>query len=178
MKIQERHLTVNPYSRPGRKLESVKALVMHWVANPGTSAQANRDYFESRKDGNRSYGSAHYIVDIEGDILECIPPDEVAYHCGARSYTPYKEILTKGSPNNCTIGIELCHLDWEGLFSEATLLGAAELCAQLCREHDLDPLRDITTHNAITGKDCPRYWVNHPQGLGYFQRLVTTLQRG
>ena len=44
--IQEEFLTVNPYSRPGTELKNVKKIVIHYTANPGTSAQANRDYFE------------------------------------------------------------------------------------------------------------------------------------
>ncbi|WP_262373146.1 hypothetical protein [Treponema phagedenis] len=49
MNIEKQMLTVNPFSRPGQKLQEVKGVVIHWVANPGTSAQANRNYFESLK---------------------------------------------------------------------------------------------------------------------------------
>lgn len=34
MNIINKFLTVNPYSRPGIKLISVKKLCIHWVANP------------------------------------------------------------------------------------------------------------------------------------------------
>jgi N-acetylmuramoyl-L-alanine amidase len=39
------------YSRPGLPLRPVKAVVVHYVGNPGTSAMMNRDFFESRKHG-------------------------------------------------------------------------------------------------------------------------------
>ena len=48
--ITEDFLTVNENSRPGIKLEKVNGIVIHYTANPGTGAKANRDYFESRKD--------------------------------------------------------------------------------------------------------------------------------
>ncbi|WP_252722954.1 N-acetylmuramoyl-L-alanine amidase [Treponema phagedenis] len=77
MNIEKQMLTVNPFSRPGQKLQEVKGVVIHWVANPGTSAQANRNYFESlkrqkKKDGAR-YASAHFIIGITGDVLQCLP---------------------------------------------------------------------------------------------------------
>ena len=42
-------LTVNPYSRPGTRTGKIKGIVMHYTANPGASAMANRDYFEGLK---------------------------------------------------------------------------------------------------------------------------------
>ena len=45
--IEENLLPVNPYSRPGTKLEEVNAIVIHYVGNPGTTAAQNRSYFEN-----------------------------------------------------------------------------------------------------------------------------------
>ena len=38
-------LSVNEYSRPGIALAQVRGIVIHYTANPGSSAKANRDYF-------------------------------------------------------------------------------------------------------------------------------------
>jgi N-acetylmuramoyl-L-alanine amidase len=51
MNIKKELLTVNPYSRPSYELLQVNGIIVHWVANPGTSAIANRNYFENRKFG-------------------------------------------------------------------------------------------------------------------------------
>ena len=40
-------LPVNPYSRPGKQLDEVNAVVIHYVGNPGTTAAQNRSYFEN-----------------------------------------------------------------------------------------------------------------------------------
>ena len=40
-------LTVNEYSRPGTELAQVNGIVVHYTANPGTTAEQNRSYFES-----------------------------------------------------------------------------------------------------------------------------------
>ncbi len=174
MNIEKRHLTINPYSRPGELLNEVKAVVMHWVANPGTSAEANRNFFESRKTGEDGYGSAHYIVGLQGEIIQCIPPTEAAWHVGSKTYTRFThDYLTNGNPNYCTVGIELCHQGWDGSFGESTLFSAAELVASLCENFKLNPYRDITTHKAVVGwKNCPKYWCEHPDEFQRFQRMV------
>jgi len=156
-------LTKNKFSRPATKLDEVKAIVIHWVANPKTTAKQNRDYFEKRKNGKHHYGSAHYIIDLNGDIMQCIPDDEVAYHCGSETYTARKKELTDGNPNKCTIGIELTHLDWEGSFSKETWDRSAFLTSLLLREYELT-VEDIITHKEMVGwKSCPKFFTDHPE---------------
>lgn len=56
MKSIHHYLSVNPYSRPGTALGDVRLIVIHYVANPNTSAKANRNYFENLKwQARRSY---------------------------------------------------------------------------------------------------------------------------
>ena len=45
--IVEDFLTPNPYSRPGEKLPEVRNIFVHYTANPGTTAEQNRSYFEN-----------------------------------------------------------------------------------------------------------------------------------
>lgn len=66
-------LTVNPYSRPGTALEKVNGIVIHYTANPGATAIANRNYFENLKDTHTTKASSHFVVGLEGEIVQCIP---------------------------------------------------------------------------------------------------------
>lgn len=162
VEITQRLLTPNRYSRPQTPLGKVKGLAVHWVGNPETTALFNRNYFESRKNGKRGYGSAHLIVGLKGEIIQCIPLDEVAHHAGPTSATT-KEArkIFGGYPNGCTLGIETCHIDWEGRYTPETWHSAVKLCAWLCQEFGLTE-DDIFTHHFFTGKDCPRFFVNNP----------------
>ena len=36
-------LDVNPYSRPGSTIDEIHGIVIHYTANPGSTAQENRD---------------------------------------------------------------------------------------------------------------------------------------
>lgn len=157
MNITTDLLSINEFSRPGKKLKSKKKIVLHWVANPGTTAKQNRNFFEMRKTGQHGYGSAQYIVD-DTQILKCIPDDEMAYHVGSKEYTEYG-LSISSYPNARTIGIEFCHPDETGKPTYQTYKHIIELCKFLCVKYKLDPMEDITTHNAITGKDCPKYYI-------------------
>ena len=189
MTIKQSLLTPNKWSRPQHHIKEVLGIVMHWTANPKATAEQNKKYFESRKNGNDGYGSAHYIIGQDGTIIQCIPTDEIAYHCGSNQKDPasgkiytdyarkkfkqYAENWQTNSPNYCTIGIELCPIDFDGYFTEATIISAASLCSDLCKRFNLNA-EDITTHHAIVGwKDCPRSWVNHPELLEAFRVSVS-----
>lgn len=176
MQITRLHLTPNVYSRPQRRLEAARAIVLHWVANPGSSARANRNYWESRKDGNRGYGSAHYIVD-DREVVEAIPPSEMAYHVGASAYTEFAADYLGDYPNATTIGVEMCHPDWTGRYSVDVWQRSVRLVTTLLLANKLRP-HHITTHNAVTGKECPRWFVNHLDELDRFRWDVDLHMRG
>jgi N-acetylmuramoyl-L-alanine amidase CwlA len=174
--IAARPITPNRFSRPQLDLLEVRAIVLHWVANPKTDAKFNRDWFDHRQYGQDGYGSAHYVVD-DHRIVQCIPYNEVAYHAGAYEYTPYARRVLEGRPNYYTIAVELCHPDWGGRFNHGTLVNARLLVGALCMEFGLGS-EAVTTHNAITGKECPRWFVEHPEALGEFRDDVAALIRG
>ena len=142
-------LTVNPYSRPGTKREHVRDIVIHYVANPGTSAIQNRNYFEGLKDQSGSKtvsASSHYIIGSDGTILQCIPLDEVAYGNYPR--------------NDDTVSIECCHPDSDGRFTDATIKSLIRLTGWLCRELSLNE-KHIIRHYDVSGKNCPKYYGEH-----------------
>jgi N-acetylmuramoyl-L-alanine amidase len=189
-------LTINKWSRPCTKLVSVKAIIIHWPANPGQSPAGVRDYWERRKSGTNGYGSAHFVVGIKGDVLQCIPTDEVAYHCGATSpirpgsdqyYTDlarqrwayFTLDYEHRSTNQITIGIELCHNDWGGEPSPECRASAIDLVAGLCRKNNLDPAADVLRHQDIVGyKSCPKWACDNPEHWAAFLAAIKIRMTG
>lgn len=193
MQIIHDFLTRNEYSRPCKKLQKVLAILIHWTANPGANAKENRDFFENKKTGMGGYGSAHYIIDQNGIIVAAIPENEVAYHCGSSEKDPESGKVytdeararfgyyasTSNSPNNCTLGVELCPTDARGNFSRATIETAIELCADICKRYGLTAQAITTHHNIVGWKDCPKLWTEKPQLLETFRQSVADkIQRG
>ena len=148
--VEQDFLTVNEWSRPGTELEHINGVVIHYVGNPGTSARANRNYFESLSSGAEgTYASSHFVVGLEGEVIQCVPLTEVAYASNQR--------------NDDTLSIEVCHPDETGEFSPVTYDRVVELTAWLCRTFKLDPSRDVIRHYDVTEKECPRYYVENPE---------------
>lgn len=143
-------LDINEWSRPGDPLKKVNGVVLHYVGNPGTSARANRNYFNSLASGELGvYASSHFIVGLEGEVVQCVPLTEIAYASNTR--------------NEDTVSVEVCHPDEDGAYSAVTYARVVELTAWLCREFRLDPAKDVIRHYDVTGKLCPRYYVEHPE---------------
>lgn len=142
-------------NRPGTPLD-LKGVVIHWTANEGRGANAiaNRNYFNRT---NRT-ASAHYIVDSEM-VVQCIPDDEMAWHVGDRPRfeCPLRERLPEGSPNKYLIGVEMC-VNSDGDFTK-TYLKTVELARSLMAKYDLTT-DDIYRHYDITGKDCPKFFLD------------------
>ena len=150
-------LDVNEYSRPGIPLEQINGIVIHYTANPGSSAQNNRDYFEGLKDSHETKVSSHFVVGIEGEIVQCIPSSEIAYASNSR--------------NSDTLSIECCHTDETGEFTEATYTSLVRLTGWLCYRFNLTS-EDVIRHYDVTGKICPKYYVDYPDAWEQFKADV------
>ena len=150
-------LTVNEYSRPGIPLEQVNGIVIHYTANPGTSAKDNRDYFEGLKHSHATKVSSHFIIGLAGEIVQCIPCNEWSYASNER--------------NGDTISIECCIPDESGEFTRQTYDSLVELVSWLCFRYSLTE-EDLLRHYDITGKNCPKYYVEHEDAWDIFREDV------
>ena len=142
--ITFKHLPIR-INNPGQRIVP-QEIILHYIGNPGTSAAANANYFANVN----SQTSVHYIVD-DSNIIEIIPPTMKSY--GTNS----KEHNEKG------IQIEMCHPDATGKISEATLSNTVWLCQELMGAFGIT---DIIRHYDVSGKKCPKWYVEHPRRLG------------
>lgn len=152
-------LTVNEYSRPATPTEEIKNIVVHYTANPGSSAEQNRNYFEGLKDSGETHASSHFIIGLEGEIIQCIPTAEMCYASNER--------------NIDTVSIEVCHPDESGEFTAATYESLVHTCAWLCGKFELEPT-DVIRHFDVSGKNCPKYFVENEEAWTSFISDIDT----
>lgn len=170
MEIRERLMSIDPRGRSGDPLPLLNGIVIHWVANPGATPDQIYRYFES----TTRYASAHYCIGIDGEILRLIPEDEVAWHAGPSSLTSLAVNQSLGGlPNWRTIGIELCHPDWTGKFTDKTLEAAISLTADIGHRNNVDVMKNLLRHYDCTGKHCPKWFVDHPEAWRDFRDDVS-----
>ena len=151
MEIKELLAHISNYSK-GRHT-AIKYLVLHYTANNGDTAFSNCKYFSG---ANRN-ASAHYFVDEKG-IYRSVRDMNVAWHCG--SMNGYKH---KYCRNTNSIGIEMCsRIDSNGKFyiKEKTIANAIELTKYLMEKYDI-PVENVIRHYDVTGKMCPRPFVEN-----------------
>lgn len=151
-------LDVNPYSRPGIQSNGITGIVIHYTANPGSTAQENRDYFNGLQYSHETSASSNFIVGLDGEIIQCVPTWEVAYASNDRNYD--------------TVSIEVCHPDESGKFTDATYRSLVQLTAWLCVKFNLTS-EDVIRHYDVTGKNCPKYFVEHEDAWGTFKENVS-----
>ena len=144
--IEQKPLTINPYSRPGIMLEEVNGIVIHNIGNPGTTALQNWNYFEGLATTEERHASSNFIIGLDGEIIQCIPVDEIAYASNQR--------------NDDTLSIEICHPDDTGRFTDESYAAAVRLTAWLCSAYGLKA-NDVIRHYDVQGKECPRYFVEN-----------------
>ena len=156
--ITEDFLTVNPYSRPAEPLDEVKNIFVHYTANKNTSARQNRSYFENLGITGETSASAHFIIGYDGEIIQCLPLDEIGYAVKTRNYD--------------SISIECCYRDDSGKFTDATYQSLLQLTAWLLKEYKLAP-NDVLRHYDVGGKKCPLYFVEHEDSWEQFRQDLT-----
>ena len=157
-----RFLDPNPFSRPQLALKKVRAIVVHYTANPGVDAVANRNYFNNLPKANerkqkKTYASSHFVIGLDGTIVQCIPLEEMAYASNDR--------------NSDTVSIECCHKKENGKFTAQTQAALIQLCTYLCIKFDLTE-ENLIRHYDVTGKICPKYFVEHPDAWETFKKDV------
>ena len=76
--------------------------------------------------------------------------------------------VCSNSRNIDTVSIECCHPDETGKFNQKTYQSMVDLCAWLCLKFDLNE-NDVIRHYDVTGKICPKYFVEHEDAWKQFK---------
>lgn len=91
--------------------------------------------------------------------MQCVPLTEIAY--------------CSNTANDYTVSIEVCHPDDTGKFNDATMESLEKLVAWLCETFSLDPDADVIRHYDVTGKICPKYYVENEDAWLAFREDVS-----
>lgn len=160
------HIPVNTLARSGKKLNGVRAIIVHYPGWTGDKIQNMYEYFSNPS----RYASAH--DGIYGHVVaNYIPRDEVTFNCGAWEKSDKKapengpfynedivELFKQNNgycmPNNYTISVEAC-VEADGEYSKNTLNTLRKYIAQRLQENSLT-IKDVYRHYDITGKACPK----------------------
>lgn len=145
-----------------RQGNSIKYLILHGTAG-GTSAQAIANYFASSSE----QASAHFIIGVDGTIVQGIPLSLAAWANGPIDGTPADNLGFRTesdgvhrdswwnpdlNPNYITASIEHCkaHDDNSDALTPAQQSASFELIKTICDTYDI-PKRFADENGGITG---------------------------
>ncbi|MEH7116916.1 LysM peptidoglycan-binding domain-containing protein [Neobacillus vireti] len=168
MENKTQYVRVNKYTRPAMKNKGVFGVVWHYTASAKATAQNIRDYFDGTCIRQGRYASAHDVID-KTMVIHMIPHNEVAYHAHDHSVCYVKQF--GDNANFTAIGVELC-IDANMNLEPETYANAVEYGFMLCKQYNLDPMKDFYRHYDVTHKNCPAFWVKDPAGFEKFKRDV------
>jgi N-acetylmuramoyl-L-alanine amidase CwlA len=72
------------------------------------------------------------------------------------------------------LGIECCHPDASGKFSDKTRSALVELVATLCNKYGFAVQKDVYRHYDVSGKSCPLWYVNNPAEWDKLKNDIST----
>jgi N-acetylmuramoyl-L-alanine amidase CwlA len=179
MKITQRFMKKNRcYTRPVKL--KVEKLVLHSLG----VAQPNANVLISSWDNQEADKCVHAFI-MEHEIIQTLPWDLKGWHVGSGS---------KGSWNSSAIGVEICEPSGHK-YNGGTMVGydvkknaayftavynnAVELFASLCKEYNLDPMKDIYCHcevnklgYASNHADVMQWFPKHRKSMDTFRKDV------
>ena len=158
-----------------RNTANIEYIVIHYTANDGDTAKGNGNYFANNIVGV----SSHYFVD-DDSIINSVQDDYIAWAVGGNKYKYTKGAAFFGKCTNAdSISVELCDIKKNGVydFTEATIKNAAELVKLLMEKYNV-PIEKVIRHYDITGKICPKPFVENEKAWKEFkERLVDKMEK-
>lgn len=176
MTILQELLPLNPRTRPGVPLFDVKALVFHWTGVPNQSVRKVWEFYATRDDG---WGGAHYGIDA-GETLRMVPENELVPGVGGKCLLSWLD----GEPwhgysrqNALTINIEMVPMNAEGEHHGYVLAQAIDLGRRIVERYGLGS-EQVLRHYDVTGKVCPKWFVDHDGDWQAFKHEIVGRRRG
>jgi N-acetylmuramoyl-L-alanine amidase CwlA len=167
------YVPCNAANHGGRRDKSaIKYLVYHYTGNDGDTAMANAKYYAEAK----VEASAHYFVD-DTSVVQSVGDLTVAWAVGGKKWADCDE--TGGGTmhgivtNTNSLSIEMCdtHRDGEIMASPETQENALALGRMLMDRYGI-PIENVVRHFDVTGKYCPRYFMDNDKWAAFKARLT------
>lgn len=157
----EKFMKINKYGRPGTKRRRTTKIAFHFTGQHDVSAKNTVSYFSNvvangyRVNGRYIYASSHLVIGLQGELYHIVPFNEIAY--------------TTNSANAYSIGVECATTGADDHYTDEEYKTMVKTGAWLAQTYRLDPRNDFIRHYDVTGKICPRYFVNNVKAWKQFK---------
>lgn len=113
----------------------ISLLVLHCATHDGKELVACLDKVQL---------SAHYVLDLDGNLIKCVEESKRAWHAGLGSWREFREDL-----NSHSIGIEISNLSLgQTPYTEAQINKLIPFCQKLMRKYKIKP-QNVIAHSDL-----------------------------
>lgn len=121
--------------------------------------------------------SAHYVMDLEGHITQCVPDEYRAWHAGLSYWRDYGSSKQDNDINSRSLGIEICSTNMGQVpYNDAQIKSLIGFCKEKTLEYNISPYNVVghsdiaATRKADPGKEFP--WKKlADNGIGFWYSL-------
>lgn len=146
--IDTRLLDISETTRPNEKLKGVYKIVLHDAPLRNKSGIKNRNYINDLRFQDNIFCSYHYIIGLNGEIINLIPEKEISIHTGNIEFDFH------------SISIALCSYTLEN-FSNKTLVSLKILSKALLKKYNLDTNYDLIRCYDFINRRSPIIFVDN-----------------
>ncbi len=176
--ILKTNLAIRGNYGDNRKISSLKYIVLHDSGKDGDSDESNAAYYKE----HISKARAHYFVD-DDSISISVPDDYIVWSVGGVKYEDADQAGGGKWHGICTnansISIELCDTVKNGKcdFTEETVNNTVRLVKKLMERYRIPP-ENVIRHFDVTGKICPKPFVDSEKQWKVFKEKITLPEYG
>lgn len=157
----QQFMKINKYGRPGTKRTKTTKIAWHFTGQHDVSAKNTVSYFSNvvangyKVNGRYIYASSHLVVGLQGELYHIVPFNEIAY--------------TTNSANYYSVALECATTGADDHYTDEEYKTMVKTGAWLAQTYKLDPRVDFIRHYDVTGKICPKYFVNNVKAWKQFK---------
>ncbi len=148
MNIENRFLTKNEMTRSCEPIKNVKRIILCGSNIKNVSSLKYRNYIDNFRFKDETYLSFHYIIDLNGNIIRCIPEEEISWSTNLFD-------IDSSSISLLILTDEYDNISIDSFNSQVKVI------RELCEKYLLDPLEDVILNNGITGRRNPSYYLDN-----------------
>ncbi|MDD3303793.1 MAG: peptidoglycan recognition family protein [Clostridia bacterium] len=159
MKRRISYISKSEMTRKGEEIVSHDFIILHEIGNEYSTLAICKKEIEKLSEQDNIYYSLHYIIDKYGNILQCIPENEISLSC--------RDIAI----NYHAISIGCIPCDEKGSFSKAEITSLQALLCDLSNQYNIRQ-ENLLRHYDVVGKRCPHYYVEHPLKFWEIKKMM------
>lgn len=156
--IKTHLLDISELTRSKDKIREIYKIVLYHAPKFGMSAIATRNYINNLKNQDNLFCSYHYIIGLDGEIINIIPENELSLHTNILEFDYH------------SLAIAICYNDKN--LSYASITALKKLCNYLIKKYSLDKNYDIIRCYDLINKRSPIFFVDSQYAFYDFKKSL------